>query len=106
MLPICEWSIGIGCAAGGEPCFTGMVMPFAGFAPTFFAGAAAFAFFFGVAFFFGAFFFTAVFAGIGMVMPGMDCAAAGAQTFASASALAARYSSTLTINLREEEAPR
>src|SRR5438270_2151635 len=103
MLPIGEWSIGIGCAADGvAPCFVGMVMPCIGFAAAFFAGAAVFAFLCGAAFFLaGAFFFAAGFAGIGMVMPGMFiCAAAGAETLASASAPAARCSSTLTINLR------
>jgi hypothetical protein len=43
-----------------------------------------------VARFFAAFFFgAAFFSGIGMVMPGIDCAAAGAEWIANASALAA-----------------
>src|SRR3954451_1078366 len=80
----------------------GMIMPCIGLAVACCAGAAGFVFFFGAAFFFaGAFFFAAAFAGIGIVMPGMFiCAAAGAGRLASASAPAARYSSTLTINLR------
>src|SRR4051794_23982124 len=95
----CEWSIGIACAvAGAAPCSIGMVMPAIGasaafgLATAFFAGVfvTAAVFFFGAAFFLTAGFFAAGFAGIGMVMPGMCmcCVAAGAASWASASALA------------------
>jgi hypothetical protein len=62
------------------------VAPF--FAAPFFGGAffaAAFFFLVGAAYFFG----SAFFSGICIVMPGIDCAAAGAEWIASASALAA-----------------
>jgi len=55
--------------------------------------------FFGGAFFAAAFFFlvgAGFFFGIGMVMPGIDCAAAGAEWIASASALAAAINSVFT----------
>src|SRR5437016_13509732 len=52
-----------------------------------------------------AFFFAAGFAGIGMVMPGMDCAAADIGTEASAIALTAAMSFVFTIYLRGKTAP-
>jgi hypothetical protein len=110
---ICEWSIGVGtdwldgCVAAFA---IGMIMPLPFFADAdgFFDAAFFFAdFLVAVAFLTVGFFFAAGFAGIGMVMPGMFiCAAAGAETVASASALAANKNAVFTNTLQKEAPPR
>jgi hypothetical protein len=103
---ICEWSIGIGIGVPGAGCAgigsIGIAMLSGIF--SFEAGAALVAaFFFGAAFFAAGFFFS----GIGMVMPGMCiCAAAGAASWASASALATMSNLDFTNDSPVKEATR
>jgi hypothetical protein len=90
----------MGGADGAAPCCIGIVMPSIGAAAGFPLVAAfpAVVSFPAVVLFFTAvlFFAAGFFSGIGLVMPGMCCAGAGAETVANASALAAASERFLT----------
>ncbi len=96
---ICEWSIGLASVAGG----VGTAV-----AAGFLAGAGlAAAVFFAGDFLAAGFFLATGFCDAGIVMPGICwcCAAAGAETLANASALAAANKANFTIFLQSEAPP-